>query len=126
VEALIVPVGLLLGYIISHFSKSELKKGRKYFVVLQAILFGVIVAVAMWPETMIGAVIAGLVGFLLTLRISNPVILMAVIGIATHYSSYVNALAFIYAIPSASKEYPKKRRLIIAAILFLAIAFIPF
>ena len=124
-EALIVPLGLLLGYAISHFSKTELKKGKKYFVFLQAALFGSIVAVAMWPETMIGAIVAGIVGFLLTLKISNPVILMAIIGIATHYSVHVNALAFVYAVPAASKEYPGKRRLVLAAVLFLAIAFIP-
>jgi len=123
-EALIVPLGLAAGYIISNFSKTELKAGKKYFNLLQACIFGAIVGVACWPAIGYWSIAAVLACFIFALRLT-PIIILSVIAIITHYASII-PLAFLYTIPAASKEYPNKTKLLIAAILFLAIYYIPF
>lgn len=124
-EAVIVIIGLAAGYLISSLSKPEMKTGRKYFRLLQAAAFGAIIGVACWQAIGYWSLAAGIAAFGLSWKIPNPVISMPTIALATHYVE-ANALAFIYTIPSASYEYPKTRRLVIAAILFLAIYYIPF
>ena len=112
-------LGLAVGYLISHFSKEELKPGKKYFIFLKAALFGLILMTFFVDIGLNMMIVFPIVLILFTaiffwLKKFDKIIhnelffsvLLAII-LAETFSKYVSILTFMFYIVSASLDYEK-------------------
>jgi hypothetical protein len=111
-------LGLLLGVIISHFSKEEIKEGKKYFKILKSVIFFVILSLFFvylklpYFISIPASVLIALFLFYWERKIEkiNAELLYysffsVVIYETMNVSPLYAVLIFIYGIPSASLKY---------------------
>lgn len=120
-------LGIVVGYILSKFTKEEIKLGRKYFIWLEkTILF--ILAVALiyniWGDywVLIGGVVFGfIVAFLINLYFFLGLALFSSFSISNDFVLLIAALVFMFGLPFGSLM---KKLNILEEILLFALPFI--
>ena len=115
-------LGVVVGYILSKFTKEEIKPGRKYFIWLKKIIL-FILAIALlynvWGDywVLIGWVVFGfIVAFLINLYFFLGLALFSSFSISNDFVLLVAALVFMFGLPFGSLM--KKLDILEGALLF--------
>jgi len=116
-------IGILIGLITARLAKSELKDGKKYFILLQHIALSGIAVVLMWQYNMMYAGIAGILLFsiLWKVKFEHPIALTPLLALAANYATVPILLYFI---PTATLNRNMKKLVgIIAAYAIIIVLF---
>ncbi|RLE45886.1 hypothetical protein DRJ22_03360 [Candidatus Woesearchaeota archaeon] len=108
---LILSSGLIAGFLIAKTAKQELKKGKKYFKIIQNILIATITGTILWQHSKITAIITAITIFSLQAYLKpklKPQITIPTLTTIGLLQPITQIQVFLYTIPTASKEYPKK------------------
>lgn len=134
--ALITAVGLACGAVIGYFAKEELKPGKKYFILLQKILFTLAIAFLMYANRANVHYLwaGGLIIFIYLYfyeRINQAfayAFLALVFSLASETGMFlpISASIFLYGFPAGSLNYKNKKMILICNILFIILAVILF
>ncbi|MBW3001598.1 hypothetical protein KY338_00370 [Candidatus Woesearchaeota archaeon] len=128
---LVASLGLMSGRIIAWIAKEEIKPGKKYFIVLQKILFCFIVFLLMYSNktnvhyTWVGALV--LFVYLSWLKKIPTYIISAVLGTGMYLASLtdnfllISGVIFLHGLPAGSLMKNKKE-VILNIVVFLAVA----
>ena len=131
--AVLALIGLFIGFILSRLAKDEIRPGKKYLSLLQAVTsMAIVIGIALevsqsLSSYLIGSFIAGLVVSLF-LRIKYLALGIAVFASASIQSQlflFICLAAFLYGLPAGSLIYKRiSRELWIRSALFLVPAVI--
>lgn len=108
---LIVCLGLTAGYLIAKTARQELKKGKKYFKLIQYILLSTITGTILWKHSKMIAIIITITLLILQIFLKsklNSKITIPVLAIIGLLQPITQIQTFLYTIPAASYKYPKK------------------
>lgn len=130
--AIVASIGLMCGAIIARFAKEEIKPGKKYFILLQKLLFVAVIALVMYANrTNVHFIWVGGVIIFVYLYFFNKIrqaFAYGALALAFFNASDMflpaSALIFLYGFPTAAKM--KKREIAECMITFLAISIILF
>ena len=125
--SIIVFLGLVFGFIISHFAKEELKPGKKYFILLQRLLALAIFVFFMYSfHVRIYIIIIAL--FILSTLIYqfdfSLSIYYVVFGMLYSFSPEpltISALMFLFGLPSGALVYDDKREFLLSLLFFVPV-----
>ena len=125
--AVVVFLGLVIGLIIAHFAKEELKPGKKYFVLLQRLLVLIIAGVFMYSfHTRIYIIIIAL--FILSTLIYQFEISLSIyyiiFGVLYFFSPEpltISALMFLFGLPSGALFYSDKKEVLLSLLFFVPV-----
>lgn len=129
--ALIVSLGLLSGRIIAWIAKEEIKPGKKYFLILQKILFCAVVFLLMYFNktnvhyTWIGGLV--IFAYLSWFKKIPSYIISAVLGITLYLATLtenfllISAVIFLYGFPAGSL-IKNKKEIALNIVIFLVVA----
>ena len=111
--ALMPLVGILIGLITARLATSELKEGKKYFILLQHITLSGIAVVLMWQYNIVYASVAGILLFaiLWKIKFEHPIALTPLLALAANYATVPILLYFI---PTATLNRNTKKLVCIA------------
>jgi hypothetical protein len=129
--AVVIAIGLILGRMLAWMAKEEVRPGKKYFLLLQKILFCAVIVTLMYANKTnvhyiwIGAVI--IFAYLVYFKKVNTVITYAVLALGvylstkTDYFLLASSFAFLYGLPTGTML--KNRKFIaLNLIVFLVVA----
>lgn len=129
--ALIVSLGLLSGRIIAWIAKEEIKPGKKYFLILQKVLFCAVVFLLMYFNktnvhyTWIGGLV--IFAYLSWFKKIPSYIISAVLGITLYLATLtenfllISAVIFLYGFPAGSL-IKNKKEIALNIVIFLVVA----
>ncbi len=129
--ALIISLGLLSGRIIAGIAKEEIKQGKKYFLILQKILFCTVVFLLMYFNktnvhyTWIGGLV--IFAYLSWFKKIPSYIISVVLGILLYLAALtdnfllISAIIFLYGFPTGSL-IKNKKEIALNIVLFLVVA----
>jgi len=129
--ALIISLGLLSGRIIAGIAKEEIKQGKKYFLILQKILFCTVVFLLMYFNktnvhyTWIGGLV--IFAYLSWFKKIPSYIISAVLGITLYLATLtenfllISSVIFFYGFPAGSL-IKNKKEIALNIVIFLVVA----
>lgn len=128
-EAIIAFVGLVIGLLIAHFTKDELKSGKKYFDILERVLLIVLIILLLYQtwNSFVFLIIGFVAGFMMFIGVSR---IYLYLGLAlflaflanTTFVQYFVGLIFVLGLVYGAQEYKKLKFefIVLNAILFAA------
>ncbi len=118
-------LGILAGIIVTQLAKSELKDGKKYFIILQHALLAIIFATLIWKWQMT-ATIAGVLifGFLWKTKFQHYIELMPILAVPAILAPNTQIPIFLYFIPTGTLHWKESKKLSIMATIYATIAII--
>ncbi len=113
--AAIAPIiGLFAGMITARLAKSELKQGKKYFILLQNILLATIIAIMTLNFGIIWAVASAVIAFLILWKFSYQLYLTPLLAVAAAKMPATQIPIFLYCIPTGTLNKDIKKILLVA------------
>lgn len=129
--ALVVSLGVLLGRVLAWIAKEEIKPGKKYFLILQKILFCAVVFLLMYFNkanvhyTWIGGLV--IFAYLSWFKKIPSYVVSAVLGAGLYLATLtenfllISAVIFLYGFPAGSL-IKNKKEIALNILIFLVVA----
>jgi len=120
--ALVPLLGLLVGVVVAHHTKSELKQGQPYFVLFQHAIIASIPVMLLWKDWQVALAIGVILfAILWKMRFPHPIELMPVLSVPAVLAPVTQTALFLYFIPTGTLNRKNINTLLAISIVYAAI-----